>query len=456
MAPTAAIALNGVVPAQVVGRAVPLVFAAALVGAACIAYGFVRLSRHVAHAGSAYALAGATLGPRAGFLAGWAMLGAYVALAVASVAEVGLFTGEALRHAGTDVEVDWLVPALAAGALVAALALRRVQVAARVLLALEAVSLTIVIALLAAIAVILAGGDAPRGQGFTVDAFTLPDGVGGSELALASVFAFLSFVGFEGAAALGEEALRPHRTIPLALAAAVGATGVLFLAAMTVQTLAFGTDAAGVRAFAGAGSPLAELGELYANAGVAVAIDVGAGVSGFAAGLAGASAAARLAFALARDGARRSPVAAPSPRTGVPAAALVLVLAVVAASLAAMRAAGLAPIEAFFYPATAGALALLPAYALTAAGAIRFLGARGSRAGLVVPAVGIAYLGYVLVKSVDPLPPGPLTSAPLVAGGWLALGVLITALVPGLAARIGAGLAGAVRFGGAAGRVDDG
>jgi amino acid transporter len=75
MAPTAAMALNGVAVATEVGRAVPLVFVIAGIGVGLVAFAFVRLSRHFAHAGSVYAFSGATLGPQAGFFAGWALFG---------------------------------------------------------------------------------------------------------------------------------------------------------------------------------------------------------------------------------------------------------------------------------------------------------------------------------------------------------------------------------------------
>jgi amino acid transporter len=77
MAPTAAMALNGVAPAGLVGRAVPLAFLFASIAIALVSYAFIRLTRYFNHAGSAYALAGATLGPRAGFFACWALLGTY-------------------------------------------------------------------------------------------------------------------------------------------------------------------------------------------------------------------------------------------------------------------------------------------------------------------------------------------------------------------------------------------
>src|SRR2546423_8912355 len=77
MAPTAAMALNGTVPASLVGRAVPLAFLFAAIAIALISYSFIRLTTYFNHAGSTYALAGATLGPRAGFFAGWALLATY-------------------------------------------------------------------------------------------------------------------------------------------------------------------------------------------------------------------------------------------------------------------------------------------------------------------------------------------------------------------------------------------
>src|SRR5207302_6456534 len=79
MAPTAAMALNGVAPAGLVGRAVPLAFLFAAIAIALISYSFVRLTRHFNHAGSAYALNGATLGPHVGFLSGWGLMGTYIA-----------------------------------------------------------------------------------------------------------------------------------------------------------------------------------------------------------------------------------------------------------------------------------------------------------------------------------------------------------------------------------------
>src|SRR6185437_6457412 len=70
MAPTLAMSVTGVAAAATLGRVAAL-------GVGLVAYGFVRLAGEFSHAGSVYAFVGNTLGPRAGFLAGWALLLTY-------------------------------------------------------------------------------------------------------------------------------------------------------------------------------------------------------------------------------------------------------------------------------------------------------------------------------------------------------------------------------------------
>src|ERR671931_2293665 len=118
MAPTAAMALNGVAPAGLVGRAVPLAFLFAAIAIGLISYSFIRLTRFFNHAGSTYALVGATLGPRAGFFAGWALLATYSCFIAANIAEIGLFGGAFLAGAGIWSNPEWIVISRAAAAVV--------------------------------------------------------------------------------------------------------------------------------------------------------------------------------------------------------------------------------------------------------------------------------------------------------------------------------------------------
>ena len=202
MAPTAAMALNGTAVAGLIGRAVPLAFVIATVGVLFVSYGFIRLTRYFNSAGSVFALAGATLGPRAGFFAGWALMATYTLFTIASAAEVGLFGQTFLDGIGAG-NVDWLILALIAMVGVAILAFGDIRVATRSLLGMEGISVLLILILMVVIFAKVIGGSAPSDQSFTLSVFAPASGISFSTVAVAAVFGFLSFGGFEGAASLG-------------------------------------------------------------------------------------------------------------------------------------------------------------------------------------------------------------------------------------------------------------
>src|SRR6516225_8633637 len=176
MAPTAAMALNGVAPAGLIGRAVPLAFIFATIGVLFVSYAFVRGPRYFSHAGSAFAFSGITLGPRAGFFAGWALLGTYVAFCCASTAETGTFGVAFLGGISVDKSADYVVIALIAAVLIALLAFGDIRVATRSLLGMEGISVTLILILMVVIVVKLIAGTSPHGQTITADVFKLPPG----------------------------------------------------------------------------------------------------------------------------------------------------------------------------------------------------------------------------------------------------------------------------------------
>jgi amino acid transporter len=443
MAPTAAMALNGVAIAGLIGPAVPLAFVFALVGVLFVSYAFVQLTREVNHAGSVYAFAGLTLGPRAGFLAGWALLGTYLCFTVASTAEVGLFFSSFLASTGIAADADWIWIALVAAVLVAAIARGDIRAAARSLLTMEGLSILLIVILVVVILFRLIAGTAPGDRTFALgDAFSLPGSTSLDAVATAAVFGFLSFAGFEGAAALGEETDQPGRNIPRAIFLAPLTVGVFYLVVILCQTLGFGTGAAGVDAFANSSSPLGDLSKLYVGAGLEDAINLGATVSAFASALGTATAGSRILFALARDGLPGSPLGRTSTRTGAPVAALAIVMTVGFGGLIAQRLAGTNAANAFFYPGTIGVLSLLIAYIATNLGAIRHLFIRGRRRPLwqlVFPVIGIAFLVFTIYKNVAGTE-APYSRFPWIVLAWLAVGAVIVAAAPGVARRIGIAL----------------
>jgi amino acid transporter len=443
MAPTAAMALNGVGISALIGRAVPLAFIFATVGVIFVSYAFVQLSRHFSHAGSVYAFTGVTLGPEAGFFAGWALFGTYLAFTAASTAEAGLFGVDFFKGSGIWNGAEWVVIALVAGALIAFFAYTDVRKVTRALLTIEGISVTLIVILVIVIFAKLLFGSAPQNQGFTVDIFKVPSGTSLDTVATAAVFGFLSFAGFEGAAALGEETNNPRRNISRAIATAVLVSGAFYIIVIIAQTLGYGTGPAGVKAFSGSAGPFSDLSKAYVGGLLRDLINLGATVSAFASGLGTALAGSRILFALSRDGFESSPLGKASPRTGAPAGALAVVMTVAMSAMVIQRIIGTSAVNAFFYPGTIGVLSLLVAYMVTNIGAMKFLWVDGKRAPywqIPIPLIGMAFLGYTIYKQVSGQA-FPYNHFPFVVGAWLVVGLVVVFAAPGLAKRLGAGLA---------------
>src|ERR671928_320281 len=153
MAPTLAVSITGVQPARLIGRAAPLAYVVAALGVGLVAYGFVRLSAAYASAGSVYGFVGAVLGPRAGFVAGWALLGTYLVFPAVSISAAAVFGRALLSSLGIAEHAAWLPLALAAWAIVWLLASRDVRTAARSLLLFEIGSVALILVLMAIVVV---------------------------------------------------------------------------------------------------------------------------------------------------------------------------------------------------------------------------------------------------------------------------------------------------------------
>jgi amino acid transporter len=443
MAPTAAMALNGVGVSALIGRAVPLAFIFATIAVVFVSYAFWRLSSQFSHAGSVYAFSGVTLGPQVGFFAGWALFGTYLAFTAASIAEAGLFGVDFFQGSGIWNGADWIVIALVAAALIALVASGDVRRATRALLTIEGISVTLILVLVVIIFVTLIGGTPPGNQGITGEIFSVPAGTSLGTIGTAAVFGFLSFAGFEGAAALGEETNNPRRNISRAVVTAPLIAGAFYILVICAQTLGFGTDPAGVRAFSTSAGPFSDLSKLYAGAALRDLINLGAMVSAFASALGTSVGASRVLFAMSRDAFTSSPLGRASRRTGAPAGALAVVMVIAVGVVVVQRIVGTSAVNAFFYPGTIGVLSLLVAYIVTNVGAIRFLWIGVRRAPLwqiPIPLIAIAFLVYTIDKQVS----GqvfPYDRFPWVVAGWLVLSIVVVLGAPGLARRLGEGLA---------------
>ncbi len=271
--PVGGMALLGAGAAGLLGTGATWAFLFAIIGVGLVAYGFIKLSGFISHTGSVYALVRKTLGPHAGFIAGFALFGAYMTIGTGSTIEIGLFLDPFLHGIHLiSPATEWIWTALIAVAVVIALSFTEIRLITRALLISELIGAALVALLSVVILVRTGTGHAPGGHTLSWHFLSLPSGTGVSTIAGAAVFGFLAFAGFEGAAALGEETADPKREIPRAIRIAVVIVGAFFLLTIIAQSVGYGTDAAGVKAFVG-GSTYGDLGGSYIGTAYGVTLD---------------------------------------------------------------------------------------------------------------------------------------------------------------------------------------
>lgn len=455
--PTLAMAGNGQGLVPTVGKAVPLVFVIGLVGVSLVGYSFVRLTRHLNHSGSAYALVGVTVGPRAGFLAGFAMLGAYGGFCIGTLALTAAFTNSFLaelqRGSAHPDQLPWLAIVAAAGAASFALTGRDARFLARILLGIEGVG---IVAMLVLAVVIIGRGGAPS-TGLDVGVFST-SGVSGGAVLGGVVIAFLCWAGFEACASLGEESDDPRRDVPRAIAGTLALTGVLFVLVMFAQTIGFGTDRAGLDAFEHSANTLGDLGNTYIGEWFSLLIILTATVGAFGCHMATAATSGRMLFAFARD--RMAPhwLSHVDAGTGSPRRAVWLTVGLAIAvnlvcGLTGWPAAdtGDRALDTYFVFATAGSVGLMVCYLLVDVAAAWYSGAsrfapvhsgEGRITAVMLPVAGAGVIGVVLwfsVKDAD-----SWLAAPLLGLYWCALGLAVAVGASGRVARIASSLTGEV------------
>ncbi|MGD9622625.1 MAG: APC family permease [Mycolicibacterium sp.] len=452
--PTLAMAGNGQGLIATVGKAVPLVFVIGLFGVALVGYSFVRLTRYLNHAGSAYALVGGTVGPRAGFFSGFAMLGAYVGFSIGTLALTAAFTNAFLAELQHDrdhpYQLPWLVPVVVAAALSLLLTGRDIRFLAKILLAIEGVG---IVAMVVLAAVIFARGGAPS-TGIDFGAFSLT-GVSPSAVLGGVVAAFLSWAGFEACTSMGEETNHPRRNIPRALAGTLLLTGVLFVVVMFAQTVGFGTDQAGLNAFERSANTLGELAGTYVGAWFSLAIIFTGAVGAFGCHMATAATSGRILFAFGRDGFGPKSLSHIDPRTGGPRRATWLVVAVSVTVTVVCGATGWPAantgnraIDTYFLFALAGSVCLMVCYLLVEVAAAWFVGAprfawvhggTGRAAGVTLPVLGALVIVVVLWSNVHDAT--SWLDAPILGLYWCAIGLIIALGASRMAKRVGRALA---------------
>lgn len=402
------------------GFATPLVYLLCLIAMLITATGVMEMARALPSAGAFYTYVTRGFGAKAGFVTGALM---FVAYALLPPAEIGLIGGYLQETFNTELStnIPWwligLVPAIA----MTVLAFEGIVSSLRTTLILF--SAEVVVVLLIAIIVVINGGH----EGLNLHPFnpsSSPHGFGG--LLTGGIFAALSFVGFEGAASLGEEVREPRKRIPKAIFGATLLVGGIYAFCIWAEAIGFGH--AGTNAIEG-GAPWNELAATYAS-WMKWPVIIASVSSMFAVMLASNNGIVRILHKMGREGLLPSFFGHIDEKRKTPTYAVLFqgVFAVGLAFIVGGIAGGLGTESAGFnvygYLGFLLTMGILPVYVLTNAAAIRFYRGRGDFNPIrhvVLPGLGALLMIGLTVGQIVEQVAAPYTWFPWVIVGWVVL-----------------------------------
>ena len=427
-APEISAVVIAAVAATRVGSFTPAAFWVAGIGATGLALVYGRFARYVPSAGGTYSIIRAGLGRDVGFFAGW------VLLAVGIIFVPGLLISSAfllqnffsLVAAGHPFLFHaWWGWAFLLAAVVFGVSWLGVQISARVLLALTALGVTMLLVL---DLIILAKGGARGWAWASLAPWEGHGQFGFGFFALAVGIAMTGFSGFETAVFLAEEAHTPKREVPKAVLGAVALAVVFYIVTTFSVVTGYGVDQAGKQWPQDSGGAVVGLSAQYAALWFGKLLLLLLAISAFASALGTANFTTRTAFAWGHDGYLPRAFGRTHRRFKSPIVAIgalaVITAAVFLAGLAWQGRTLLDAVTFFSWLLQVGATGILPVYALV--GIAGFLHAR-RHGGTIIDRL-VAPLLAVVVAVVAEVTnfygqSGIYRWAPYVMLGWMALGI---------------------------------
>jgi amino acid transporter len=395
----------------------------ALAVGACL----VTVAREHVSSGGIYSLVPQGLGQGAGFIAGCTMLAAALVTGVFILFGIGLAAASlcSALNIVTLSSGDIYVFQLIIIAIVTSIALRRVSLSANVMLLVEAISVTVIVAIMILVLVKHSGSPIDAAQ-FTLKGATFHGVIVGC------VFGILDFGGFDSGANLGFEARNPRRAVPLAVLGSVFTVGIFLIVSTYVQVLGF----SGLNEdLAKQAAPLAVLSQHFGASWLGNIIIVGVIISWFSASTAWLNFGTRLTVTMSGDRILPRRLASTTRGTGAPLNAIFAIIAVYFAIITYVFATGGSITSAFGYTGSLEGYTLIIYYAMMVIAAPVWAWRRKKLGALtvisaIIALVGLAGLSYYTVV---PFPPFP-TSAILIGFGAFVVAVAAVALTLRLAA----------------------
>jgi amino acid transporter len=418
VSPAAAVFFTFAFTVSLGGIVTPWAFILTSVLVLMIAVVLAQLAKAFPSAGGYYTYISRTLHPRLGFMSGWAF-----ALYMPPVTGVVLGYVGFLLHGEFEknysVNIPWWVFMLVGAVVVFAAMYSGIKPSLRLMIALTAVELAIVLVLS------VWGFFAPGPGGFSLQPLNPGDLHVAPDLFLAVVFSLFSYSGWEGAAPLAEESVNPRRNVPLALVGSVVFFAALFVVCTTGLLNGWGVNRVGSIAGSAELPPLVLAHRFWGSAWWIVLFALVNTV--LANSIAALNVSTRMTFAMARSGALPRALGVIHKRTKTPVNAihlqvvLFLFFGVICALIV-----GVDKLYFFFGFVVTFVLALV--YALGNIGAARYYLTEGRKyfnpfLHVVLPVASTGFIVYLVYKTFNPYPAFPYNWALPVTGVWLAVGI---------------------------------
>jgi amino acid transporter len=423
---TLAQSISGVAPTLTPFVNIPLVFTLAGNGTwlayllstgaiVLVAWCIGRFARYSSSPGSLYSYAAMILPPWLAVTAAWSLLLAYVATCASNIGGFYYYANVMLRSA-SGLTVPTLLLAGIMGAAPMWFAWRDVKISARVMLVIEAVSVTLIIAVVALVQL-------RHGLHGDPNQFHLR-GVTPSGFRQGLVLSLFSFVGFESATAMGSEARNPLQAIPRAVIQTAILSGIFFTICAYTEVLGLGMAG---RDLGATGVPMHVLASVGGMPVLGSLIDIGALVSLFAGTLACLTAATRVLLLMAHNGLTHGALRSTHARNETPTGAII------AAGLAAflpvliLAAKGTSGLDVFGWMGSLSVYGFVVSYGLVCfalPGYLRDHHGVVNAATKTIPWIAFLAMMFALVANLYPVPEGPYGKLPYIYLAYLA-GVLL-------------------------------
>ncbi len=400
------------------GNGTWLAYAIATGAVLLVAWCIGRFARYSSSPGSLYTYARMILPRWLEATVAWSLLLAYVGTGASVIGGFYQYANVLLRDA-TGHTTSTVLLALIVTAVSIWIAWRDVKISARLMLWIEAVSVLLILTVVALVLGRLGGH-------WDVAQFQLR-GVTGSGLRLGLVLALFSFVGFESATTLGAEARDPLKTIPRAVIYTAMVGGAFFTLCAYAEVLGF--RAAG-QDLGASGAPMHILAAVGHAPILGLLIDIGALVSLFACTLACITAAARVLMLMAHHGLAHKALRSTHARNETPHIAVLVAGTASVLPVAILAFRGASGLDVYGWMGSLATYGFIVAYALVCVALPRYLrehGAARPAARLISVLAGLAML-LALVGNLYPVPEGPYGKLPYVYLAYLAAGLLWFAL----------------------------